>query len=476
MQWLLLSLSIVAAGAAPRQFRGSSLLGVSVSKSGETAYDWDYDDEGKSWKDVACSNNVEFMQSPVNISTTVAAKAPDDDFFFFKYPVFESPVKMINDGRFLYARFDNADGKLGGFALGKSYPDHLTEAYYIYKMVIHTPSEHTYAGSKVPLELQIFHRKKDAVLTNGEAAPEDTAIVAVGFAESRDEASPFLRSLIDGGLPDQRGGSTLSNRAYPSQLKFSELFKPVFGAQGEQAGFWDYKGSLTQPPCSGGVRWFVKQQPLNAKAKTLKYFKDVVEKSSHGVEGNARKLQIIGTRPVFPRYARNAVHMVVFDPEEPAAFKDAFKRVQEHQTTFKDALKSDSAGSKKAMEAGADAKASVLASKEYNDCMKLAGDVLESATLAKTKMTNECNLKKGSAKTLDSLAGGPARFEAAGKHAAAVKGCEDQTKVYEALENQQETQQAQCAKIKTKVEKAVAAFAAKKANADTEAAAKKAAE
>jgi len=107
--------------------------------------------------------------------------------------------------------------------------------------------------------------------------------------------------------------------------------------------------------------------------------------------------------------------------------------------------------------------------------MKLLGEVVESGALAKTKMTNECNLEKGSAKTLENLAGGPARLEAAGKHAAAVKGCEDQTKVADALDNQHETQSAQCNKIKIKVEKQAAAFALKKANADAAAIAAKAA-
>jgi len=469
MQWLcvatlsgLLSLSMSVA-ASPRQLRASSAL-LSVSRQGDAVYDWDYHDGGKSWKAGVCANNVEMNQSPVNLSTTIAAKAPDDDYFFFKYPSYEAPVKMVNDGRFLYTIFPNEDGRIGGFALGKSYPDHLTVAYYLHKMVIHTPSEHTYNGVRVPMELQLVHRKKDAVLKNGEPAPEDTAIVAFGFTESRDEASPFLRSLIDGGLPDQRGGSTLDNRAYPSVLKFSELYTPVFGGEGEKAGFWDYTGSLTQPPCSTGVRWLVRQQPLNAKRKTLKYFTDVVEKSSHGVESNARTLQIIGPRPVFPRYARNAVHMTVFDPSEPDAFKDAFKRVKEHQQNFQDALKADTGGSEQAMEAGASQKGAVLASKEYNGCMKALGDVVSNVGVANKKMTDACNLMKGSAKALEGLAGGPARLEAAGKHASAKKSCEDQTKVAKALGAQQATQQETCDDVKKKVEKATAAVALEKAN------------
>lgn len=455
-----------AAAAASHQLRaGASHLDVSSGRA------WDYNDEGKSWKTGTCKSAA---QSPVNISTTVAAQAPDKDIFFFKYPSYETPVKMVNDGRFLYTVFPNADGRIGGFALGQSYPSFLTVSYYLHKMVIHTPSEHTYGGKKVPLEIQLFHRKKGAALTDGEPAAADTAVVAIGFAESRDEASPFLRSLIDGGLPDQRGGSTLDNRAFPSVLKFSELFKPVFGAQGQKAGFWDYTGSLTQPPCTEGVRWFVRQEPLNAKAKTLKYFTNSVKKSSGGVPGNARMLQVIGTRPVVARFARNAVHMASFNPKEPDAFKEALKNVKDNQAAFKDGLKKDKAGAGAAMKAGASPTDAVLASNDYKACMKAFGDVNVELKIAASKQTDDCNKAKGAEKTLKSISGGAANMEASAKLAAAKKTCEDQTKVATALKGQASTQQTQCNDVKSKVKKkADKALAASNAKAGSKAPAAK---
>lgn len=442
---------LVAATAGPRQLRASSSLLAAARHAGTS---WDYDDEGKSWKDGSCAN-MAFAQSPVNLSTTVAAIPTDDDSFFFRYPAYEAPVKMVNDGRFLYTKIANKDGQVGNFALGQSYPNHLTVQYNIYKMVIHTPSEHTYDGVKLPLEIQLFHHKKDAELMDGEPAAGDIAVVAVGFGESRDEASPFLKSLMDGGLPDQRGGTTLDNRAFPSVLEFSDLFKPVFGAQGQDAGFWDYTGSLTQPPCSTGVRWFVRQEALNAKKETLKYFSDVVKKSSHGVPGNARQLQVIGTRPVFPRYPKNAVHMTVHEPEEPAAFKAAYARVKDHQGAFKDALKTDSGGAKAAMKAGAGSKSTLFASNQYKDCLNTLGDVTSELALAKTKKADECNKAAGFQKTVDSIAGGPARIEAAAKYASAKKSCEDQSKVVQAKQGQKSELDTQCATIKSKVEKKI---------------------
>lgn len=484
MKWLcqlrLLSLSsfLAVEASVQRQLRATPSL-LDVSRQRDVSNSWDYNDAGQGWTAPGCAaSDVDFSQSPVNLSSTVAAKAPDNDNFFFTYPAYEAPVKMINDGRFLYTRLPTDDDKIGGISFGDSYPNHLTDEYFVYKMMFHSPSEHTYAGQRVPLELQLFHRKKDAKLTkDGEAEPADLAIVAIGFTESRDEASPFLRSLIDGGLPDQQGGTTMDNRGHPSSLDFAELFKPVFGAQGENAGFWDYTGSLTQPPCSGGVRWLIRQEAMNAKAKTLKLFRDSVRRSSGGNPANARALQIIGTRPVFPRFARNAVHMTVFSPDPPDAYSEALARVKQHQSDFKESLKNDASGSSNAISDGRSLEETVLASVDYRKCMKEASRVGEALSVAQAKKTNDCNLMDGSLETLQSITGGPARIEAARKHASLKKSCQDQTVVVSALEAQKATQIDQCDVIKSNVVKKF--NAAKKAEEERkakEAAAKAAAE
>jgi len=467
MKWLCLlrlfslSLFLDAESAVQRQLRATPSL-LDVSRQIDITNSWDYNDAGQSWTAPGCApSDTDFSQSPVNLSSTVAANPRDNDNFFFTYPPHEAPVKMVNDGRVLYTVFPTNDDSIGGISFGASYPNHLTNEYFVYKMIFHSPSEHTYAGQRVPLEVQLFHRKKDATLTSaGEAEPADLAIVAIGFKESRDEASPFLKSLIDGGLPDQRGGTTMDNRGHPSSLDFSELFKPVFGAEGQLAGFWDYTGSLTQPPCSRDVRWLVRQEAMNAKAKTLKMFHNAVRRSSGGNPSNARALQIMGTRPVFPRFARNAVHMTVFSPDPPDAYTEAMARVKQHQSDFKKALKNDAAGSSKAMEKGRTLEEVILASVDYRSCMKETSRVGKNLFVAQVKMTDQCNLMDGALTTLNGIpggpagiTGGPARIEAARKHAVLKKSCDDQTTVVSALEAQQTTQMEGCDNIKSNLVK-----------------------
>lgn len=415
------------------------------------ANSWDYMDAGKSWQQGTCAKTD--GQSPVDFSTTSAVQPPDEDNFFFSYPAYEAPVMMVNEGRYLYTVFKNDDDKMGGISLGSTFPHHLTVSWEIYKMVIHTPSEHTYGGKQMPMEVQLFHRKTNAKLKNGEPEPADTAIAAVAFQESLDEASAFLRSLIDGGLPDQRGGTSIVNRAAPSQVRFSDLFEPVFGAQGEKAVFWEYSGSLTQPPCSEGIRWFVREQPLNAKKATLKYFFDVVRKASGGVKGNARELQVIGTRPVFPRSAENAVQLTVFNANEGEAFRNAVNSVEENQKAFADGLNKDAGGADEALKDGADTATVVSSSNKVKECLDRLATINSELETAKVTQTNACNEAEGHQAAKDGISGGPAQIEAASKGASAQTSCNDQSEVVQAKQGQMNEVKDECDKIKADVAK-----------------------
>mmetsp|Transcript_114435 Transcript_114435/g.180180 ORF Transcript_114435/g.180180 Transcript_114435/m.180180 type:complete len:458 (-) Transcript_114435:81-1454(-) len=431
---------VLGAVASPylRNTHQSVLIDVSRHNvaSRSLSDDWDYDDEGKSWTMGECSNTEN--QSPVNFSTTVAAAAPDSDTFFFKYPLYETPVMMKNDGKVLYNYFDNADGKVGGFALGLSYPSDLTVEYYIYKMIIHSPSEHTFNGVKVPCEVQLFHYKKDATLTNGEPAAADTAVVAVGFAESSEEASPFLLSLLDGGLPDQRGEERMVNRGHPSVLHFTELMRAKFGAHDAQAGFWQYTGSLTQPPCSSGVTWFVRTDTLNAKKQTLKAISQATKKSSGGIPFNARTLQTVGTRAVFPRFATDATHMETFNIEVSETFKESIDKAKDEQAKFQEALASDTGN------ASSSANATETQTTEYKTCLSELGEAIESLSTAKSLEESACNARDAAQNTLDQSEGGAERLEASTQVATLSMSCLDEQERVKALENERDAIQTQC--------------------------------
>ena len=83
------------------------------------------------------------------------------------------------------------------------------------------------------------------------------------------------------------------------QLNLHDLFQGVINKPGQR--FFHYKGSLTTPPCSEVVNWYVLEQPLYMKAEDYKpfYEKFFNEEFSHK-KGNFRITQPLnGRSPCF---------------------------------------------------------------------------------------------------------------------------------------------------------------------------------
>ena len=50
------------------------------------------------------------------------------------------------------------------------------------------------------------------------------------------------------------------------------------------SGAFRYKGSLTTPPCSEGVRWFVRQEPIALSAEQITAFTDIINNNNRPVQ------------------------------------------------------------------------------------------------------------------------------------------------------------------------------------------------
>jgi carbonic anhydrase len=60
----------------------------------------------------------------------------------------------------------------------------------------------------------------------------------------------------------------------------------------ESKDYYRFNGSLTTPPCSEGVWWFVMKQPVMVSADQVQAFADVLH------EPNNRPVQPVNARPV----------------------------------------------------------------------------------------------------------------------------------------------------------------------------------
>ncbi|CAK0860402.1 unnamed protein product, partial [Prorocentrum cordatum] len=314
-------------------------------RGGGGAPGWDYSDDGKSWRMGQCCAGA--GQSPINISEAArhSNTSAGPRSLFYRYDRYYRPITMRNDGRVLAGELE---GPAGGFALGAHYPAGIDAEYELWRLEIHSPSEHTFLGKRVDLEVQLFHRLAGASEADAQA-PNHTAVVSLGYASSL-QPSPISRppavldALRQGGLPQEEGAETLVNGDSSVFVDLARAFQPLPGQAGAAGGggqaFWQYTGSLTSPPCTADVQWFVRSSPLPARPDALEAYRRALQ-AGRGLEraaeaGNARALQpSCGAR--LTRWAAEAAFQDSA-AEEKESNEAAFRRAEADNVGNEDAL------------------------------------------------------------------------------------------------------------------------------------------
>jgi carbonic anhydrase len=141
-------------------------------------------------------------------------------------------------------------------------------AFDLKQFHFHSPSENKVNGKQFPLEGHLVHADKDGNL----------AVVAVMFQEGA--ANALLTRLWEK-MPNKAGDkSTL-----PTGLNVTQLLP-------KERDYYRFNGSLTTPPCSEGVRWFVMKKTATAS-------KAQIEQVSKSISGaNNRPIQATNARSV----------------------------------------------------------------------------------------------------------------------------------------------------------------------------------
>ena len=123
-------------------------------------------------------------------------------------------------------------------------------------------------GRSYPMVAHLVHRNAEGKL----------AVVAVLFKQGAE--NPLVRTLWDA-LPSEKG-----QQQEPAGVNI-EIASLLPQAQ----GYYNFPGSLTTPPCSEEVNWFVLKQPVEMSAAQLKRFSALYKH-------NARPVQPLNGRTV----------------------------------------------------------------------------------------------------------------------------------------------------------------------------------
>jgi len=212
-------------------------------------------DGPKNWKNL-CNGFTDcggLSQSPIDISTKKVVAGKELSIPKFSYG--ESKVEIINNSHTVQF---NIDGGNKVNLNGKDYQ--LLQFHY------HALSEHTIDGKYSPLEVHFVHKHSDS----------DFAVLGVMLVEGKE--NELFKKHLDN-FPTDKG-------KYKSDdvITLLSLFP-------ENKSYYYYSGSLTTPPCSEVVSWYVLKNQIEAS-------KEQIEKISIILNNNYRPVMPISGREV----------------------------------------------------------------------------------------------------------------------------------------------------------------------------------
>ena len=193
-------------------------------------------------------------QSPIDIPDADARKG-DLPALLFNYK--PSPLRIIDNGHTIQINY--APGSFVSIA-GKQYE--LVQFHF------HKPSEEKISGKGHDMDAHLVHQDKDGKL----------AVIAVLLDEGKENA---LIKTLWSNLPQAKAKEIVVDT-----VKINAL-----GLLPENKAYYTYAGSLTTPPCSENVTWFVLKTPVPISG-------DEIARFARGYPMNARPLQPVNARDI----------------------------------------------------------------------------------------------------------------------------------------------------------------------------------
>jgi carbonic anhydrase len=191
-------------------------------------------------------------QSPIDIRGAEKAELPEIQFAYQP-----GAPTVVNNGHTVQVTVPAGSSITVG--------DH---AYALQQFHFHTPSEEAVQGKHAALVAHFVHKDADGKL----------AVVAVLFDVGKESGA---LAPVFGKLPGKPGTEVT--------LEGSQV-DPAAVLPAKHA-YWEFEGSLTTPPCTEGVRWFVLQQRGTLSKAQLAAFQKLYP-------ANARPVQPLNGRTV----------------------------------------------------------------------------------------------------------------------------------------------------------------------------------
>jgi len=189
----------------------------------------------------ACGRSTEpgARQTPIDIRDTT----PDPHLGRLDLRILDTEISLLNNGHTVEQEYENGSELVVNGSI-----------YELQQFHFHTLSEHAVNGQRGVMEMH-------AVFKN----MADSTIAVIGVIYEIGRNSRFLERLIDAGLPRKSGDTVQS-------AKVIDLADGLT----DTSAYYTYDGSLTTPPCSETVTWFVLKHPATLSMAQFKAFNQIL--------------------------------------------------------------------------------------------------------------------------------------------------------------------------------------------------------
>lgn len=213
-------------------------------------------------------------QSPIDIPESAVAGGGALPPLHFLYRA--TPLKVKNNGHVIEVPYQPGSHLLVG-----------TERYELVQFHFHTPSEHTTRGRKFEMELHAVHRN-----SLGELAVVGALMQSCRAGDDGCAANPAFDAILNN-APEEEGEREVEGESVNARSLLPR-----------GTGYYRYAGSLTTPPCSEGVRWFVLSRPVRVSEGAVERMRELVSRfpTHNGYAENSRPVRPLNDRPVLHRH------------------------------------------------------------------------------------------------------------------------------------------------------------------------------